>query len=37
MTAFDLFQRSTCEIAEGNLSAAAKSLTKAIAKNGVDA
>ena len=40
MTAFDLFQRATCEIAEGNRPAAAKTLTKAIAKidkRGVDA
>jgi hypothetical protein len=40
MTAFDLFQRATCEIAEGNRAAAAKTPTKAIAKidqGGVDA
>ena len=40
MTAFDLFQRATCEIAEGNRATATKTLTKAIAKidrNGVDA
>lgn len=40
MTAFDLFQRATCEIAESNRAAAAKTLTKAIAKidqDGVDA
>ena len=32
MTAFDLFQRATCLIAEGDRAAAAKTLTKAIAK-----
>lgn len=40
MTAFDLFQRATCQIAEGDRAAAAKTLTKAIAKidrDGVDA
>jgi hypothetical protein len=40
MTAFNLFQRATCEIAEGNRAAAVKTLTKAIAKidrDGVDA
>lgn len=40
MTAFDLFQRATCQIAEGDRVAAVKTLDKAIAKidrNGVDA
>jgi hypothetical protein len=40
MTAFDLFQKATCEIAEGNSAAAVQTLNKAIAKidrNGVDA
>ena len=40
MTAFDLFQRATCQIAEGDRAAAVKTLDKAIAKidrNGVDA
>ena len=40
MTAFDLFQRATCEVAEGNRAAAVKTLTKAIAKidrDGIDA
>ena len=32
MTAFDLFQRATCQIAEGNRAAAIKTLDKAIAK-----
>lgn len=40
MTAFDLFQRATCQIAEGNRTAAVNTLDKAVAKidsNGVDA
>jgi hypothetical protein len=40
MSAFDLFQRATCEIAEGNRAAAIKTLDRAIAKidrDGVDA
>ena len=40
MTAFDLFQRATCEIAEGSRAAAVKTLDRAIAKidrDGVDA
>ena len=40
MSAFDLFQRATCEIAEGNRAAAVKSLASAIRKidlDGVDA
>jgi hypothetical protein len=40
MTAFDLFQRATCEIAEGNRAAAVKTLERAIAqidRDGVDA
>jgi hypothetical protein len=40
MTAFDLFQRATCEISEGNRAAAAKTLASAIRKidrTGVDA
>ena len=40
MTAFDLFQQATCQIAEGARAAAIKSLDKAIEKidaNGVDA
>jgi hypothetical protein len=40
MTAFDFFQRATCQIAEGDRAAAVKTLDKAIAKidrNGVDA
>lgn len=32
MTAFDLFQRATCEISEGNRAAAVKTLDRAIAK-----
>ncbi len=39
MTAFDLFQRATCEIAEGNRAAAVKTLDRAIARidrDGVD-
>jgi hypothetical protein len=32
MTAFDLFQRATCEIAEGNRAAAVRTLDRAIAK-----
>ena len=32
MTAFDLVQRATCEIAEGNRAAAVKTLDRAIAK-----
>lgn len=40
MTAFDLFQRATCEIAEGSRAAAVKTLAEAIAaidRDGVDA
>lgn len=40
MTAFDLFQRATCQIAEGDRAAAVKTLDRAIAKidrDGVDA
>jgi hypothetical protein len=40
MTAFDIFQRATCEISGGNRVAAAKLLARAIAKidrDGVDA
>lgn len=40
MTAFDLFQISTCQIAEGDRPGAIKSLDRAIAlidKNGIDA
>ncbi len=40
MSAFDYFQRATCEIAEGNRSAAVKTLDRAIAKidrDGADA
>ena len=40
MTAFDLFQRATCEISEGNKAAAVKTLDRAIKtidRNGVDA
>jgi hypothetical protein len=40
MTAFNLFQRATCLIAEGNRAEAAKILARAISKidrNGVDA
>ena len=40
MTTFDLFQRATCQIADGDRAGAAKTLDKAIAKidsNGVDA
>ena len=40
MTAFNLFQRATCEIAAGNKTEAAKLLAraiKAIDRNGVDA
>jgi hypothetical protein len=39
MTAFDLFQRATCQIAEGDRAAAAKTLDRAISKidrDGVD-
>ena len=40
MTAFDLFQRATCEISEGNRAAAAKTIAAAIRRidnDGVDA
>lgn len=40
MTAFDLFQRATCQIADGDRAAAIKTLNKAIARidaNGVEA
>ena len=40
MTAFNLFQRATCEIAAGNKTEAAKLLARAIKtidRNGVDA
>lgn len=40
MTAFDLFQRATCQIADGDRATAVKTLDKAVAKidqNGVDA
>lgn len=40
MTAFDLFQRATCELAEGNRAAAAASIAQAIRQinaDGVDA
>lgn len=39
MTAFDLFQRATCEIMEGNREAAFKTINRAIKKidnDGVD-
>lgn len=39
MSTFDLFQRATCEIAEGDHASAAKTLDKAIKlidKKGVD-
>jgi hypothetical protein len=32
MTAFNLYQRATCQIAEGNRAAAIKTLDRAIAK-----
>lgn len=40
MTAFDLFQRATCQISDGDRAAAIKTLNKAIARidaNGVEA
>ena len=40
LTAFDLFQRATCQISEGNRAAAVKTLDRAIDqidRNGVDA